>query len=106
MVKVVSPVRSDRLLPFLSKACACEKEKEEKKKRKRERETADIPDVELKLGMHEGFDIESLCGHDVSDVFVAKPPENGRLAGIVEAKNQNTSFVIAPLQFPARFQRG
>ena len=42
--------------------------------------TSDIPDVEFEAIVHEGFDVEALGWHDLSDVLIRQLLQDGCLA--------------------------
>lgn len=61
LLKVVAPVRPDRLLP------------------------SHVPDVELEALVFQGLDVESECRGDGRDVLVAELLQDGGLPGVVES---------------------
>mmetsp|Transcript_1585 Transcript_1585/g.3089 ORF Transcript_1585/g.3089 Transcript_1585/m.3089 type:complete len:258 (+) Transcript_1585:139-912(+) len=74
-IKIIAPIWSDHLLP------------------------SNIPDVKLKALMHQRFNIETLSGHDVSDVLIRKFFENCCFSRVIQTKHKNSKFLVGTLQF-------
>ena len=47
---------------------------------------------------YERFDVETLGGHDLSNVLLAESSENGCLAGVVEAEDKDSCLTLLFLQ--------
>jgi hypothetical protein len=44
--------------------------------------------------VHQRLDIETLGGHDLSNVFIGKLLQNRGLSGVVKTENQQTSLLV------------
>lgn len=62
------------------------------------RKTSTNSKAQLEAILHDALDVEALCGHGMCDVFRCQGLQDGGLARIVQAQNQDPSlhFVLVP----------
>ena len=61
--------------------------------------SADVPHVELETILLQSFDVETLSWGGVFGVLVGQLFQDGRLASIIEAEDENTSLFVGTLEF-------